>query len=148
MTAKKKPEDKEKAGAPSLYRVQYCDKLIEVMGNGKNFTCFCHEIGIVRDTAYGWTKQYPEFSDALKKGKAALENYMIDEGRLISRGVYQFAKPGIWVFMMKNMCGWTDKTEVKSEHTVKMKPYIIEKLDGSKLELGVETEIIEAEVID
>jgi hypothetical protein len=58
------------AGRPTKYSPHYCDELIECMGRGFSLTAFAGEIGVARSTINQWMGEYPEFSEAVKKGQA------------------------------------------------------------------------------
>lgn len=57
-------------GQPTKYRPEYCEKFIEVMESEGFIETFCSEIGIHVDTHYEWLRRHPEYSEAVKKGKA------------------------------------------------------------------------------
>ena len=69
-----------------------------------------HDLGIHKDTIYEWVKTYPAFSDSLKRWQMARDS-----------ALYQLARslpPAVWIFMMKNMMGWGDKSEVEHKGKV------------------------------
>jgi len=65
--------DKEKpskyTGRPTLYREEYCDKLIDWMAEGKSFVTFASTIPCNPDTIAEWVKVHERFSEAKKIGK-------------------------------------------------------------------------------
>lgn len=63
------PKDgRPKLGAPTLYKPEYCDQLIDHMKSGYSFESFAAIIDVVRATLYNWTKDFPEFLDAKNRG--------------------------------------------------------------------------------
>ena len=70
-TPRKDPADYLPKGRPSKYDVSMCETVITCMSKGYIVEEVCAEIGIARDTFFNWTKEYPDFSDAYKKGKSA-----------------------------------------------------------------------------
>ena len=72
------------AGRPSKYDPSYCQKVIEVMGEGLSLTAFAGCIGVDRSTIDEWRKSYPEFSLACTRGMAkrteTLERGLLDPG--------------------------------------------------------------------
>lgn len=109
-------EPKHAGGRPSKYDPKFCDMVIEDMAKGYSLTAFAGLIGVNRDTIDQWRKDYPEFSEAVTRAKAARlrdwETVAID---MRTKG----GGPGgatITVFGLKNMGGdeWTDKSEVKN----------------------------------
>lgn len=72
-----------------------------------------HNVGIKRPTLYAWKKDYPDISDALKKGKAVVDFEV--ESALLSK-----AKAGdvtAQIFWLKNRRPdkWRDKPENTSQ---------------------------------
>lgn len=55
-------------GRPTLYKPEYCKKVIDHMAKGLSFESFAGTIDTNRDTLYQWTKVHPDFSDAHKTG--------------------------------------------------------------------------------
>jgi len=70
-TPKKDPVNYLPMGRPSKYNVSMCESVIVCMSKGYIVEEVCAEIGIARDTFFNWINEYPDFSDAYKKGKAA-----------------------------------------------------------------------------
>jgi hypothetical protein len=69
------------AGRPSKYDPRYCDEVIETMALGLSLTAFAGDIGVHRGTINEWMGEHPEFSEAVRVGKAkrtaALERGML-----------------------------------------------------------------------
>lgn len=66
---------------------------------------FARRIGVHRDTLHEWSKQYPEFSDAIKRAKEFQEDVWVTNGM---KGYYPAA---FAIFFGKNNLGYKDKTE-------------------------------------
>ena len=103
-------------GRPTKYKPEYCEELVEFMAQGYPYECFAATIGVGRSTLYDWEKEHQEFSDAKKVGKEMTYK------ALLEKGLDSLHDPGtlnntVWIFMMKNMCDWTDRKEVKSDNT-------------------------------
>ena len=62
----KRPE-----GRPSDYKPEYCDLIIQAMGEGVSLTGFAGMIGVSRECIYNWMTRHSEFSDAASRAKAA-----------------------------------------------------------------------------
>jgi len=93
---------------PTDYKPEFCDALIEHMAQGFPFEAFAPQCGIHKGTLYEWVKRYPEFAEAKKEGKTKNLKKMMQIGYdLIAKG-----SPAVWIFMMKNMHKWADKSEV------------------------------------
>lgn len=91
-------------GRPTKYREAYCNEVIETMATGLSLTAFAGDIGVSRDTVNEWQHVYPEFSDAVKVGKAkrtlALERGMFaaDSGPQVTARIFALknADPDEW----------------------------------------------------
>lgn len=101
------------AGRPSKYGERYGDMLIKHLATGASIASFAAEIGVARSTINQWAEDYPEFSEALKIGKAKCAAWWEARLRNIAeRG----APPGAataTIFGLKNMASddWRDKQE-------------------------------------
>ncbi len=125
-----------KAGQPTKYKPEYCEKLIEHMSIGHSFESFAGIVGVCFDTVYRWSNTHQEFSEAKKKGKAA---------GLLTLEKMAFAGmagklPGwnatTWIFYMKNRYAqyYSDRQQIE----ISTKPTIIEKIGGGEIILGIE----------
>ena len=86
MTAKKKPEDKKPRGAPSKYRPEYCQMLIDHMANGDPLNTFTLKVNVSVDTLYEWRSAHPDFSEACKVGRLKIEEYYIRMAKTMAAG--------------------------------------------------------------
>lgn len=94
------------------YKKEYCEEIIKFMGDGYTVKAFAGHVGVCRNTIYDWFKLYPEFAAAKSRGEAACEKYLIRMGKLLASGKLKGnATP--WVFMCKNMLGWTDRADLR-----------------------------------
>ena len=80
-------------------------KVVFIAANLPTLAGFAKKIGVSRDTLNEWEHVHPEFSDAIKKGKACQESILITNAL---RGDYN---PAFSIFFAKNNMGWTDKTD-------------------------------------
>jgi hypothetical protein len=67
--AKPKPEGYV-FGRPTLYRPEYCERVIELMGRGYDLTAFAGAIGVSREAVYAWMDAHADFQHAVNIGKA------------------------------------------------------------------------------
>jgi hypothetical protein len=51
-------------GAPTKYKPEYCQMLIDHMAKGLSFETFAAVVDVDRDTIYHWCELFPAFSDA------------------------------------------------------------------------------------
>ncbi len=81
-----KTVQKHPGGAPTKYRPQFCQMLMDHMKQGGSFESFgaiaeCH-----RDTLYAWLEPHPEFSDAKKRGTDLSLKFYEEMGKMIATG--------------------------------------------------------------
>jgi len=61
---------KHPGGRPSKYSPAYCDEVVDILSQGHSLTGFAGHIGVTRETVWAWTKEHPEFANAVKAGQA------------------------------------------------------------------------------
>lgn len=79
---------KKKGGRPSKYETEWKDKLPVIQGwarDGLVDEQIAKNMGISKSTLYEWKKRYPEFADALKKGKEVVDREV--ENALLKRAL-------------------------------------------------------------
>jgi hypothetical protein len=110
-------ETKRPPGRPTKYEPRFCEMVVEDMAKGYSLTAFAGSIGVCKDTIHAWTKEHPEFSDAVARAKAVrLRDWETVALAMRTNG----GGPGgatVTIFGLKNMGSgeWTDKQEI--EHT-------------------------------
>ena len=107
----KKAPAKKKMGRPSKYKPEYCETLMENMGEGLSFEACCGLIGIDKTTGYEWTKKFPDFSNAKKRGEALSQLWWEQQGK---KGMFwgKDFNGVVWVFAMKNRFDWRDNKDL------------------------------------
>jgi hypothetical protein len=95
-------------GRPTLYRPDYCQGVIDHMGQGYSLTAFAGSIRVAVESVYEWQAKFPEFAEAVKIAKAA--RVSVCEGRLMNA---QNAQVTACIFQLKNAAPdeWRDRTE-------------------------------------
>ena len=58
-------------GRPTSYRTDVCPRLIALMSEGRSLDGCASLLGVHPDSLYTWQKLHPEFSDAVRAGRAA-----------------------------------------------------------------------------
>ena len=113
---------KRPIGRPTKYKPEYCDMLVKHMAEGASMTSFAAEIDVSRETISEWSRVHPEFSVAVKKGKAKCAAWWERLGRTGAMG--GDVNPTLVIFGLKNMAAddWRDKQEldVTQKSTVKV----------------------------
>ena len=69
MTPRKKPEDLLKVGRPSLYKPEYCAKVIELGREGCSPAQIASHFDVDRVTLRNWGDEFPEFLTAMTRAK-------------------------------------------------------------------------------
>ena len=72
---------KHPGGRPTSYRPEIGRRIIELMSEGRSLDGCAALIGVHPDTLYEWQSRHPEFSEAVRAGRAAATTFW--EGRLI-----------------------------------------------------------------
>ncbi|QDP48212.1 MAG: hypothetical protein Unbinned6437contig1000_66 [Prokaryotic dsDNA virus sp.] len=103
------------AGRPSDYKPEYCNAVIEHMKEGASLTSFAASINCARSTINVWMEANPEFSEAVKAGKAQCAAWWEGIGR--KNAVEGGGNATLVIFGLKNMAGddWREKQEI--DHT-------------------------------
>lgn len=102
-------------GRPSDYKPEYCDLVIQHMKEGASLTSFAASINCARSTINVWMEANPEFSEAVKAGKAHCAAWWEMVGR--KNAVEGGGNATLVIFGLKNMAGddWREKQEI--DHT-------------------------------
>jgi hypothetical protein len=99
------------AGRPTDYRKEYCELLIEHMGNGLSFESFAAVVNASKQTLYDWAEANPEFLDS--KNIAFERSRLFWERVGIDIAVKGEGNATAYIFNMKNRFKqeWRDKVE-------------------------------------
>lgn len=101
------------AGRPTKYDPDYCDMVIDHMRDGASLTSFAGSIMVARSTINEWIDNHPEFSEAVKIGKALCASWWENVNRGLATGGQGNATSCI--FGLKNMApdDWVDRKAVE-----------------------------------
>lgn len=83
-----------KAGRPSDYDPEICEKLLDLMAGGLSLTAACGELGFYRQRAYEWAEKHEALADAIRLGQAKrttfLERRMLGatEGPVVTSSIF------------------------------------------------------------
>lgn len=103
---------KGKRGPESEFKQEYCQQIVDLMGEGKSKEKACIEMGIGRTTFYRYQENFPEFAEAVKEGEFANKAWWTELGRNASIGQVADFNATAWIFNMKNQHGWRDKQDL------------------------------------
>ncbi len=141
------PKDEaKKMGRPSSYRPEYCQMLIDHMSKGFSFQTFAPSINVGHSSVVRWLAdpEREDFRQARKIAEGRNRLFWESIGIAAVHGEIEKFNATVWIFNMKNRFGWRDKIEAKVE-VEHVEPYIIQRLDGGEVELGVKNKVIEVE---
>jgi transposase-like protein len=104
-------------GAPTKYKLEYCEEIIESGKAGYSLTAFAGSIGVCRETVRQWRNKYPEFAEAAAVAAACAA--VVWESKLIALADGEPGNVTAVIFALKNRVGedWRDRTI--TEHTGK-----------------------------
>jgi hypothetical protein len=104
-------------GRPTNYTPDLCEKVIPLLMEGASIEEIGLALGIGYTTIYEYMEKYPDFAQAIKKGREFSKGWWLKEGRLSLRDK-EFSYTG-WYMNMKNRFGWSDKQETNITATLK-----------------------------
>lgn len=88
------------AGRPPIYRVEMCERVVELGKQGCGTSEIALELGVTRETVRVWGITHEEFSDALKQAKDYALAWWERAGR---DGIYaEKFNAAAFIFQMKN----------------------------------------------
>lgn len=117
MTKRKAPEDILPAGRPTSYEPWMDSRALELMKAGHPKFSVAAEFNISDATMYNWLDPdhasfQPTFLDAIKAGENHLKRWWTEKGMDAIQGNVDKFPSSAWIFAMKNISKWVDKTEV------------------------------------
>ena len=72
---------KHPGGRPTSYRPEFCQRVIELMSEGRSLEGCAALLGVHPDSLYEWQKVHPQFSVAVRAGRAGATTFW--ENRLL-----------------------------------------------------------------
>lgn len=102
-----------KRGAPTKFRPEMCELLIEHMSKGLSYESFGATLTprIGRATLYHWESTHPEWKQAKDVGQTAMELFLERIGIAGMTGQLKNFNATVWIFQRKNKSGWRDSVE-------------------------------------
>ena len=71
---------KRPVGRPTLYRPEYCERVVELGAQGKSPVQIAVALGVLRETMLAWADNHPEFFTALRMAKAMEQDWWETKG--------------------------------------------------------------------
>jgi hypothetical protein len=108
----------KRTGRPTSYRPEFCERVVALMAEGRSLDRCASILGVHPDSLYEWQKVHPEFSEAVRAGRAAAttfwENRLLD----IARGGSGNAQSIQWALRNRSRAasGWHNDAQ-RLEHS-------------------------------
>ena len=103
-------------GRPSEFKPEYCQAVIECMGQGYSLTAFAGTILVSHQTVYAWISAHRTFADAVSRARAARVRWL--EHKLLT--ARKGAETSAAIFALRNAdpLEWRDMRTVEHRVTV------------------------------
>jgi hypothetical protein len=113
VLAHERPENR--VGRPSLYREEYCERVVEEMARGVSLTGFAGKIGVDKHSIYEWISVHSEFSHAVSRAKSARVLWWEEKLMRSKKG----AETSASIFALRNAdpSEWRDIRNVQHDHS-------------------------------
>lgn len=106
-------------GRPTLYRPEYCQQAIEIMGQGYDLSAFAGAIGVSRHSVYRWKEVELDFRDAIEKGEAARLLFL--QRKLLTTQIGVGVTASIFALKNADPDNWQDRYNTTSEVNVSVR---------------------------
>lgn len=71
----------QETGRPTTYLPEYCNRVLELGGEGKSKVEIAFELGVCTSTVDNWVVAHPDFRSAMKRAKQAEQVWWERKGR-------------------------------------------------------------------
>jgi transcriptional regulator with XRE-family HTH domain len=118
------------AGRPTKYEPEFCERAREFLAQGYSLAAFAGSIGVSYSTVRLWEQEHPEFSAAVKDGRAGATLWWENRARALAQGGEGNATTVI--FGLKNRAPeeWKDKRETELSGRVEYANMTEEEIDA------------------
>lgn len=107
-----------KLGRPTKYHKKYCEIALDLLSQGYSKEALAGELGISRQCLYEWIAKYQDFGDTVAIGETRGQYIWETFGMQAAQGKISKFNTSVWMFVMKNRFGWTDKQDVTSHQSL------------------------------
>lgn len=133
-TSQKEPKQKRPVGAPTKYKPEHCQVVIDVMRTGQSLVAVAAKIGVSRKILKDWQHRHPEFRAACDAGKALAQRWWEDLAGQVASGecaehpVYHRANANMIQFLMSRRFSdyYAKNRQIIQEEPQKVKDSIAE----------------------
>jgi AcrR family transcriptional regulator len=88
--------------AEQIYNSGICEKVEQILSQGKSIAAVASELGVNRATIYEWRDKHPEFDKAYQRGLDACQAFWENIGQNGITGEIKNFGGTPWMFTMKN----------------------------------------------
>jgi Helix-turn-helix domain of resolvase len=110
----RKREPRPGEGRPTLYKPEYCQRLIDLLSEGLSFAACAGEFSVSRQTIYDWSEEHPEFLDAKSIGEAKTQLWWERRNLAFAKGGEGNATSIVFGLKNRAAADWRDRTEQES----------------------------------
>ena len=100
-----------KTGRPTKYDESMCEKVIELMSQGKSIVQVAAEFNVSKDTIFEWEKVHKEFSDSLMLGRLKAEAFWEGHLQKLAKSKNSITN-GNLALILKCRYRWTEKQDI------------------------------------
>jgi len=105
-------------GRPSLYKPEYCQKIIELAEKGEYLPVFwAVSLGVHKDTLHEWCSKYPDFSDSYRRAKCIGEAFC---AKNVVLACEREINPRGYERTLISCFNWGEKKEVEHSGSIKV----------------------------
>ncbi len=109
---------KHPGGRPTSYRPEMCQRVIDLMAQGRSLDGCAALLGVNPDSLYQWQHRHPEFAEAVRSGRAAATSFWEDRLLDIAKGGSGNAQAIQWALRNRSRAasGWHHDSQ-RLEHS-------------------------------
>jgi len=107
-------DEKRPFGRPEEYDPKFCDEIVEYMAQGLSKIAAVGKMGFSKTSLWNWSKKYPDFMAALKKGETLGQLWWEEKGAIGMES--RSFNAAVWIFSGKNKYGVSDNPVPEQEN--------------------------------
>jgi transposase-like protein len=108
-------------GRPTKYTPDMVERAYTLLrGSGLPMEQLAVALGVHRDTLYEWMELYPEFSDAVKKGRDEFDTVEVEKSLFYKATVTKDTVAQIFWLKNRNPRRWRDKQDLEHSGNIKI----------------------------
>jgi hypothetical protein len=135
--------EKHAGGRPSEYKPEYCDLVIDKMGEGLSLTAFAGHLKVSRECVYNWMSEHREFSDAVSRARST--RVLALERKLLSARYGAQGSAAIFALKNADPNEWRDMRTVQHDHSINVQTMSDEQLLAIAQGRGHDVRVIDHE---